>query len=413
MALEFYQNNLDNITRTPNQTHLENAQALYDSVWDNSTQTSYEILEQSEIGSEEYFAQDISVDMAIDFSTGMKKSDDWKIFSYRDISHNTTLGIMYKFADNYWLTVNTGNLGSPLNSVMVRRCNNVAKWVDKETGEIKQERCVIDYSIQSPNPKVNKDLIVQNGHIVLIIQGNENTLALKKNQRFLFNGEPYKLTGYNNMLQNGVVDDSTTLLYYDLYLDIELPTDDIENNIANRFEYNYQLSILENPISQIQGFSGVLTPQVTFNGEIVPREVKWESNDYGTIDNMGNYILTGEVGTTAIFTCLFGDLKQSININIVESVASNYEIVIEPIVKELRQNKSIKINADLYKDGIKQNDIVTVNSQGADDTSYSIVDNNNNEFTLTCLSVSKIPLVLTFTSGEISKSIEVNLKALF
>ena len=133
---KYYQNYLGEMARTPNEKYIEDMQAFNNSIWDNSTQTSFQVTEQEGIGNEQYFEQAISVDMSIDLGTGMKKSDDWKVFSYRDLGFNTVLGLMYKYADNYWIAVNTDELGGATKSVEVRRCNNFLKWADRENGYI-------------------------------------------------------------------------------------------------------------------------------------------------------------------------------------------------------------------------------------------------------------------------------------
>ncbi len=410
--LTMFQNYVDNIALSPRDEYLGLMQASIDSQWDMSTQR-YKILEQNAIGSDEYTLTDISVDIAIELSTGTKKSDDFKTFAYKDIEKDIVLGLMYQWENNYWIITSTDEYGSPTKASTVRRCNNIAKWVNPENGAIMSQRCCIDYDLQSPYPRVNKDLEVANGHIVLIIQGNSDTLEfLDRNQRLIFNGNPYKVTAINDMLQNDIVDDSTTLLYYDLYADVELPTDDIKNNIANRYEYNYGLTIINPPNEQTVGATGSLIAQVKLNGETVDRDVVWTSIDGCNLDSDGNYNIYGEVGTIAKIKATLGDIVQYINIQIVENISDNYEIVIYPFVSEILQTESKEFSVSLYNNEDAQSDIVTYEVTGASSSNYTIVQNGNN-FTVTNLLVSQIPLTIKFTSGEYSKSIDITLKALF
>lgn len=411
--LKYYQNYLNNVALSPNDSHLDLMQATINDKWIDTTQ-SYSVLQEQAIGSDLYDPVDISVDMVIDMGTGVKKSDDFKTFSHRDMSANTALGIMYQWKDNYWISTNTSELGSPIKSTIVRRCNNIAKWIDPLNGYIYEQRCVLDYIVSSTNPKVDKDLQVQSGKEILIMQGNINTLKLTRNQRFIFNEQPYKIIGYNNMLQNGVVDNSTTLLYFDIMLDILQPTDDIVNNIANRYEYNYTLEIENAFPSQISGFVGQLIPIIKLNGEIVQRDIQWGSNEHGTIDTRGNYKLLGGAGHTAIFTATLGSLVAEVNINIVDNIVDFYDIVVSPSITVLNQGSTATLDVNLYKNGIKQNDIIIAQLSGADSLKcYTWQSNGNNIFMLKNNLRSLTPLNITFTSGIHMKNIDIELKSMF
>jgi len=414
MALQFYENYLQNIYRNPNEVYTQTTQAFANSVWNNSTQTYYTILGQGNIGSGIYLPQEISVDMAIDLTTGMKKSDDWKIFTFKDLSTIPSLGLMYKYSDNDWIAVDTRKIGTVIKSLEVRRCNNILKWIDKNTNVLHEIPCILEYDDTSPRPQVNKDIITPNNGIVMIVQGNQDTVNLKVNQRFIFNGRPFKITGYNNYMQNDYVTQDTPLLFFDTYLDEIQPTDDLVNNIANRYEYNYQITILENPIENVKGFSGQLNAQVTLNDNVVDVPVVWSSNENGTIDSNGNYTLTGEVGTVATFDVAFGRTSNLVNINIVDVIVDNYEIIVSPNITEIKQNRTVNINAELYKNGVKQTDVVNATLSGADSLScYTWTNLSVNNFALTNKMRSVAPLIITFTSGVITKSINIELNAMY
>ena len=413
--LNYYQNYLTNISRAPNQVYLDDIQAFSNEVWDNSTQTEFEITQQSAIGSSSYITLPISVDMMLDITTGMKKSDDWKVFSYRDFNYEIAIGIMYTYADNYWLAINTDELAGAVKSVGVRRCNNFLRWVDRTNGYVHNVPCVIDYTVQSTRPLKDKDINTANGHITVWCQGNTETLSLTKNTRFLFNGEPYKLVGYNNMLQNNIVDENTTILYFDMYLDTLQPYDDEENNIANAEQWVYKI-LAETAISkQIKGFQGHADATVTLNDEIVDRDIIWSCTEDATIDQNGNYTLIGDVGNIArISAKIKGNdvLVSNIDIEIVESIADTYEILIDPLYTEARLKQPIIFDVNLYKNGVIQTDVVGYTISGLDNSYYAI-SRNANEFTLTALNFSNTPLTITFTANSITKSINIILKSLF
>ncbi len=410
--LTFYNNYLDNIAQTPNDDYLDLIQASINSQWEMSTQR-YSILQQDGIGLDTYTATDISVDLAIELSTGMKKSDDFKTFSYKNIQDDAVLGIMYQWENNYWICHTTSEYGNPTNSIGVRRCNNIAKWINPYNGQLLTIPCVIDYEFSSPQPKVNKDVEVANGHIVMIVQGNDETSTfVERNQRLFFNGTPYKVTAINNMLQNDYTDSNTSIYYYDLYLDVILPTDEVSENIANKYEYIFTMAISESPVEQVNGFSGMLTAQVKMNNDIVARDVVWSSNDNGNINQNGEYTLTGVAGEVATFTATFGDLTSSVNINIVDAISDSYEIVVQPNITELLQNESNTISVYLYNNGVVTNDIISYSASGVNSANYTIIQNGN-DFTITNLLVSTTPLDIEFSSNGYSKTVSIILKALF
>ena len=177
-----------NLSETPHNRYINQLQALINDRWDNSTQTSYPIYQQAEIGSATYELIDVSVDTAIDIGTGFKKGDDFKVFSHKNISTEVPLGLMYKTDRDYWICINTNGFESPTNSIEVRRCNNIMKWVNPQNGCVYEHWCAIDYELSSPQPSKDKDVVVASGHVFVIVQGNSETWSIRKNQRFILQG---------------------------------------------------------------------------------------------------------------------------------------------------------------------------------------------------------------------------------
>ena len=126
MNLPMYEN-MRKLIQTPHDAYINQLQALVNDRWENSTQTSSIIYQQSAIGSDVYNQVDISVDTAIDIGTGFKKGDDFKVFSHKDISAVVPLGLLYRTDNDYWICINTNEFESPTNSIEVRRCNNIMK----------------------------------------------------------------------------------------------------------------------------------------------------------------------------------------------------------------------------------------------------------------------------------------------
>ncbi|MGL4452269.1 MAG: hypothetical protein ACRCTZ_13890, partial [Sarcina sp.] len=280
-----------------------------------------------------------------------------------------------KFADNHWIVTNTSDIASVSKSVVVRRCNNVLKWIDRDNGNLYECPCVIDYDVSSPSPLKDKEIITANNHIVLIFQANDYTKKIKANQRFIFNGRPFKITGYNNVMQNGIVDFDTTILYMDAYLDTIQPTDDIVNNIANLYELQYAIVLSQDVKEQMNGYKGRIIADVNLNGVDIEKDITWTSNEFATVDSMGQYELIGNVGDTAkIYATIKGNssIMAIANIKIVQSIVDKYEILVTPTVEDIRQYQTRVFISDLYKNGVPLHETIKITPLNLDPSYYML-----------------------------------------
>lgn len=417
MALKFYQNYLNNMAKDPDSEYRGLMQASVDSQWDNTTQVLDCVQEQDEIGSDKYHYIDVHIDYAIEMGTGFKQDDDFKIFSFRDLTHKAPKGLMYQYDDDYWLVVNTGELGSVSNDVTIRRCNNMMRWVDKINGKVYEYPCIVEYVLESPQQLKDKEVITANGHITVMCQGDNITRYIPKNTRFIFNKQPFKLVAYQNMLNEGVKANlASNLLYLDMYLDMEEPDDDIENNIANKGLYQYTIEFEPSVESQVNGYVGRLIPVVKLNGVVVDRQVEYCCNQNAKIDKNGVFTLTGQVGSVAKFECWIKgneDIYGATEIKIVELANKYYEIVVEPNINTLRVGKQVTISATLYEDGVALKDEVACVASGLDGSFYGFAHKHENTWLLSARKISQTPLTLTFTSNNIEKTIEIMLTSAF
>lgn len=401
MSLSFYKAKLDLYPSTPDEEYRLHEQALINAQWDNTTQV-VTVFEQDCIGGVNYTPIEIRVDYAIEMGTSFKQDDDFKHFVFKDLEHFTTKGLMYQYDDDYWLTINTAELGSVIKDITVRRCNNTMRWINPINGALNQLPCCIEYVLESPSVLKDKDVMVANGHISVICQGNELTRRLPKNTRFIFNGEPYKFVATQNMLNEGVKNNmASNLLYLDMYLDTEQPDDDIECNVANAKQWDYNITLSPITSQQISGFNGQVFATVTLNGEVVERDVEFTANYACTVDNNGKFELTGEVGNIAIITAnLVGNkgIMAQTQIEIVEEIQDDYELVIEPFYEIVRVGQSINYTVNLYKNGSKMlSNVEMVIADTIDKNFYSLVQNGN-DFTLYCYQLSPIPLTIKYAT---------------
>lgn len=421
--MKYYNNYVQNLAQNPHDTYMGLEQASINDQWDNTTQV-ITVFEQDKVGSEQFHSIEVRVDTAIDMGTSYKQDDDFKLFAFRDLQHTVAKGLMYKYDNDFWITINTSELGTVTKDIHVRRCNNVMKWVDRTNGFINELPCAIEYVLESPKEQKDKDVKVANGHISVICQGNEVTRNIPKNTRFIFNKEAYRFLAYQKMLNEDTFDDSTAdLLYLDMYLDMIEPEDDVANNIANAGAYVYEIEVEQSMSEQVKGGTVQLFPNVTLNGKTVEREVVYEicecgcDHSYCTVDENGLVTITGEAGEQAqLIVSLKGNpqVNQLVVIDIVESVSDNNELIVSPIYNKCRVKSSITFSVDLYTNGIKQDNVINYTATGVPSNYYTLV-RNGNTFTLSALKVSTTPLVLTFNDEAtgVSVGLPIEFEALF
>lgn len=421
--MKYYNNYVQNLAQNPHDTYMGLEQASINDQWDNTTQV-ITVFEQDKVGSEQFHSIEVRVDTAIDMGTSYKQDDDFKLFAFRDLQHTVAKGLMYKYDNDFWITINTSELGAVTKDIHVRRCNNVMRWVDRTNGFINEIPCAIEYVLESPKEQKDKDVKVANGHISVICQGNEVTRNIPKNTRFIFNKEVYRFLAYQKMLNEDTFDDSTAdLLYLDMYLDMIESEDDVANNIANAGAYVYEIEVEQSMSEQVKGGTVQLFPNVTLNGKTVEREVVYEicecgcDHSYCTVDENGLVTITGEAGEQAqLIVSLKGNpqVNRLVVIDIVESVSDNNELIISPIYNKCRVKSSITFSVALYTNGIKQDNVIGYTATGVPSNYYTLV-RNGNTFTLSALKVSTVPLVLTFNDEATGTSVglPITFEALF
>lgn len=220
-------------------THL---QALLIEQGQNSTD-SFDIQEEIVFASDNYVSENVRITSAVDTSTGLKLSDDWKrILFYADINHETSVGKKFYFNENFWLTINAENIKTLTASCTVRRANGVLKWMSGSS--VYQEVCCIDPEYKNPRLDVSKDdLSMPQAYVRIYAQQNAKTNTIKTNQRFLFgnssNWNCFKVLAPRNFLNQKTLDNSTSQL---LTLEVQesqvdYGSDDIVNGIADYYRY--------------------------------------------------------------------------------------------------------------------------------------------------------------------------------
>lgn len=148
------------------------------------------------------------------------------------------MGTLFKWDDEYWVVVKReARVIKESFYGTAYRCNVDLKWVDKE-GNLRSQKAYAKgrgmSSILVENKYTEPPVTARevDTPITVITQRN---LSLEQDMRFLFNGQPYRVTFVDNLSTDG-----TTIL--GMYDDILQDGDDVENNIAN-YNKRYEIKL--------------------------------------------------------------------------------------------------------------------------------------------------------------------------
>lgn len=411
MSFKYFSHSIENnYAQLPNEEIRELQQAAISDEWD-CTSSRYTIQEQDSIGSDSYHDIEVWINEAMGATTrGQANGDDFKHLLFEDINHSIERGLYYKFDNNTWITHYTDRYTSLDKDIGVRRCNNVMRIVDPESGKVFSAPCAIDYDASSPYMQTTTATLIPNSHAVVYVQGNEDTLRLFNiNKRFILGGRPYKLYNYQNMMIDENIAVYPTYLTIDLYLDELHAGDDIENQIADNGEYVYAISIDSGDMDLPVGSTGKLNATITLNGQEVNRDVLWRSENPAqvTIDNDGNYEVVGAVGDVCEITVSLAEntnITAHISIKVTENVSTTYKVAINPMFDKIRQYDTVSfiVNID---NGVSTE--VPVSSSVSLSSTESIMENqyvritkNGNNYSVNALKISPSQQTLYITASD-------------
>lgn len=413
---------VDNVAQTPKEYWEGLHQATLDTMWDDTTQI-YTIKEQDALPFKDNYTEyeawvsTVSDDL-INYS---KVYSDFVRLLYRDLNHKQNYkGQYYKFAldgehEETYICYDRMNLSTLTADFKVVRCNNVLTWIDKY-GNIITLPCYLGTDVTSTNNLIGKDGIVPNARMIILVQANEFTKSIVKNQRFMFeHSTAFKVEEVNNFMQEQGTDGQVTCVKIYINYSAIIPNDNVELNICDYYDVGYTISIDQDNIEQVNGFTGTLTATVKNIDEVVDdMEVIWETDDKTvvTIDSMGNYKVVGLDGDKATITCRLKenmDIKDSITIEVVGTVISSPIIVINPNdVTVLKERQSVAFIPKVYNEGEELSTSVACIPSGANPLCYTLVPVTNG-YLLTILKKSNKPLTLTFSADGCEDNI-VNIK---
>lgn len=408
---------------SPKDQYTELFQETLNEQFFNSS-TWWTIKEESPLGSREYNNVDVRIAHVINAETGLKLGDDWKTVLFSDVSHAIELGGYYNFDDNIWLVINTEVKKNITATCTIRRCNNTLRWIDESTGIYYVEPCIIEYEVKEPRDYITQGspFPIPGGFLHIYTQMNSRTNKINENQRFLFGNTGhwtgYKVvgTGINDFRNvNTFENDSARILTLEMIANfVNDEMDDIVNGIADVNSNKYTIDITTSNISGSPNSNYQLSANITYNGDIVARNLNWESSNplIATVSGCGivNFVSNGSCTITANIS---GNPAYDTCSVIVESSPSiNSEILINPNTNYVLEGIQKTYSVYLYKNNIQQPDTFTISCNGSNVPSgnYAFSQTDGNHFYITNIEKDvESYLVISCTTGSVIPTKQTNI----
>jgi hypothetical protein len=292
----------------------------------------------------------------------------------------------------------------------MERCVNNLKWIDSY-GKTVSYPCVMDDKLNETTFDFKAPMYYAPGTIFVIVQKNVDTNTLKVNDRFIFDGQAFKIQGVNNFIDGNTIK-------FSMFKDIIADDDDLVNGIANATTNTYTLSINQNNFQQIVGYTSTLTATLKLNGEVVTEGLTWSSSNVSkaTINSGGVFALLATGSAT--FTCSMtgnASVVDTVTVTIAASPSTVKENRINPQVTSILQNNTQVYTVYQYVNNVKSSSAFTFAVSGANSSKYAFTTINGNGFSVKSLGyhATKLTVTCTNVSDSSTATIEIQLKGLF
>lgn len=429
MSLKYYE--AANKIRQPNPkaSYYADYAAILDFSFDNAPNVVYDEIEYEQTYGENDFAfiNKVRVDTVLNYNTGIILGDDYKTFIFApDFPVEPYYGMKFRWKGSYWLVINTNTYASMTVTAEVRRCNNVLRFFDAN-GQKVYEPCIMDYTLRFANNEDTMEIIVGNGEQKVWCQRNKNTVTIKANDRFLFGTPEQRVAfrlygGGTKNYMNGVTMDDNSPTITEFYIDhyeINPLFDDIENGFANAYLNEVTINIGDT-INALNINESEVLEATAYKGskELTEANIVWSTSDEAVVEIVDNIATAKALGDVVLTATIEGtDITSSVNISVIDEPTEDvYELIVDPNITYVLQNKSQQFSVNLYKNGIKQTDEVTFTdlSTGIPSGKYVITGGDNNTFTLTNQGMYMgSPVIVRCSCGDYSVELSIKLRGLY
>ena len=320
-----------------------------------------------------------------------KRTDDFKRVLIPNYDY-IPIGAKIETMNSVWVAINPENISAPLTETIIARCNASFNYYD-EYGNIKTEPIIIEHSSMfSNNTQTPLNNMLMAGYFTVLCQLNDVTSQLSENSRIILGKKAYRITGYQDFIQEFSGDyDSCHLCSFTLRVEEPIEDDDIPNRIANGLLRSFKCNILGNSKMNI-GTSQTLNTQFIVDGQISNLDVDWEySTESDIISIQDNVVTAIDTGNAHIVARMVQNpsVYDEIEISVEELVLEPYTAFIGTLPNTLTQYEKVTLTAGYYENGELTQEIVSFTVDG--DCYYTI---DGNEITIECIEPSDKPVVI-------------------
>lgn len=261
--------------------------------------------------------------------------------------------------DQYWLVIqNDDQVGDMYDRGIAQRCYSSIKWLDS-TGTIREAWfCEPQSSESNFGVQDGRVLIMPNERRHIVVQRNQYTDEIHKDQRFIFDDRAWRTISINRIATDGTIQ---IVVEENL---INTATDNVNLRIADYYENLHvkAIEVLNGTSFNINlGSTVQLNVQVKDNGNVVSEPVTYSSGDtsIATVDTNGLVTGVGN-GIVVISVTLSSDatVHKDIAVNVESVVGNNYILNL--------------IGADSVKVSQPQTYTANVTNNGVVDTSKTV-----------------------------------------
>jgi hypothetical protein len=382
----------DNSTynQTPVQYYRNELQSKIDSDWSYASDV-YTIQEEYPFASGSMLSTEVRINHVPVSATGEKLGDDFKQLIFKNLDHYKGIGYKYYFDENWWITTNADIYKKVTASVIIRRCNNILRWVD-ENGNYFSEPCAIEYKVQANKDYGRATLVIPEGSINIYAQLNSNSRKISPNQRFLFGNTDqwvcYRIygDGLRNFLNDQTLDNnSTPLLMLTLGAHyVNNDTDNLSLGVADYYNVLYTLNTNPNSITGNIGDTIQLNTIVKKDGILIDKAVSYSTNNTTVATVTGSMVTLSGSGIATISAKMVDNpsLTNSVGVVVSGSITSLYEVRINPVPNFILEDNSKIFTCYLYLNGALQSDVFNFNiiNTGIPDFNYVFSKLDGNTF---------------------------------
>ena len=299
----------------------------------------------------------------------------------------------------------------------IQECKNILNYVD-EYGKIIPYPCVFTENNQRSDFNYNSSITTLDNVEIVLLQYNNDTKNIKENDKFIFDGQTYKVTNVGKHSRNDYKDNSSiAILQLSIVRMSDSQEDDLENDITKPMNI-YSIIAQEDFVIE-ENNNGVITYNVYKNDDIVVDEqVIFSSTDENiiTIDEFGNWVSVAEGECDIVISLVNNeDIKDSIHVVVTKPIVKVTEIKITPNLDELLEGEKVTFKCEKYINGEVTNELLNITNESTIPKVYYTLKIKDNEFTLTNKKeCHKGNFIIKVTDGQGNELIkEISLKGLW